>query len=136
MFAAIISRALFYYAFHAGAADPEDVAQDVVVHLLRRSHLVKSNMTAYLRVAIHNEMCRKWRRKDGKMPPLSLDFGRVGTPDPQYEGIEHTDFDRLMAEYPDLVNWLIDYSEVRGHGMMDRVRAHRRRRKLQEVLAT
>lgn len=135
MFAAIISRALFYYAFHAGAADPEDVAQDVIVHLLKRSHWVKSNMTGYLRVAVRNEMCRRWRRKDGKVPPLSLEAEIVGAPDPQYEGIEHTDFDSLLAAYPDLVHWLIEYSEVQRPVMMDRVRAHRRRKKLREVLA-
>ena len=135
MFATIISRALFYYAFHAGAADPEDVAQDVIVNLLRCPHWVRSNTTSYLRVAVRNQMCREWRKWPGRAPlPLEVDW--LLTPELRDDGALDA-VDRLMAEYPDLVAFLIDYSEMRGHTTRPgRVRACRARKRLREVLAT
>ena len=134
MFATIISRALFYYAFHAGAADAEDVAQDVIVNLLRRPRWVESNMPSYLRVAVRNQMCRRWRTAPER-EPLRLDFERLTVPEPKNDEAP-VDIACLIAAEPDLVWWLIDYSEEKPHTMMDRVRAHRRRQKLREVLAT
>ena len=134
MFATIISRALFYYAFHAGAADAEDVAQDVIVNLLRRPCWVESNMPSYLRVAVRNQMCRRWRTAPER-EPLRLDFERLTVPEPKNDDAP-VDVDCLIAEDPGLVAFLIDYSEGQNHGGTDRARASRGRRKLREVLAT
>ena len=135
MFATIISRALFYYAFHAGAADAEDVAQEVIVNLLRRRPYIRKNARGYLRSVVYNEVCSQWRRSKGTQPlPEEIDTLKVPhrENDDAWEAV-----DRLMAEVPDLLWWLVDYSEgEKPHAMMDRVRAHRRRQKLREVLAT
>ncbi|KKN09181.1 hypothetical protein LCGC14_1049090 [marine sediment metagenome] len=132
MFATIISRALFYYAFHAGAADPEDVAQDVIVNLLKRPHWVRSNMTSYLRVAARNQIYGQQRTESA---PSSLNVDWLPAPDPPDDDAVDA-VSRLTGEYPDLVAWLIDYSERASYGVTDRVRASRSRRKLREVLAT
>ena len=146
MFAAIISRALFFYALRAGAVDAEDVAQDVIVNILKRPRQVRSNMTSYLGSAVHNQMIRRWRKggRLAQMPSRPLDADRLVMPDLQYESIEHTDFDYLLQEFPDLVAFLLDYSErtadKRPRGVWlpgtDRARASRGRKRLREALAT
>jgi len=133
VFAAIISRALFYYAFHAGAPSAEDVAQDVIIHILKRPPWVRSNMRGYLRAAVSHEVCNQYRR--ASRAPLSLDTDRLLVPNSQDDDASDT-VDRLVAEYPELVAYLIDYSERLSWGVADRVKASRSRRKLREVLAT
>ncbi len=132
MFAAIISRALFFYAFHAGAADAEDVAQDVMVHLLKRPRWVRKNMPSYLRTAVRRRMIELWRVKK---TPLRLDFDWLVVPEARNDDAP-VDVDCLMGADPGLVAFLVDYSEGQRHTGTDRARASRGRRKLREVLAT
>ncbi len=135
MFAAIISRALFCYAFYAGATDAQDVAQDVLVRMLRRPPFVRKNLRGYLRSVVYNEVCSQWRRTKRKTWPLTEEMDTLKVPrrenDDAWEAV-----DRLMAEEPDLMWWLVDYSERASTGSTDRVNALRHRRKLREVLAT
>ncbi len=134
MFVAIISRVLFYYAFHAGAPSAEDVAQDVLVRMLAHPPQIQGNARGYMRQAAYRMVCSQWRRTRPTLPlPEDIDTLRV----PRRENDDAWEaVDRLMAKEPDLMWWLVDYSERISYGPTDRVKALRGRRKLREVLAT
>ncbi len=131
MFAAI-RHTLVRYAKYAGATDPEDVAHDIIVKMLQRPNRTIWNAGGYLRVAARNG-AREAGRKTRRMVPLTMDW--FGESYPQNDDAQE-DIRRLVAAEPDLVAFLIEYSETRNHGGTDRARASRGRRKLREVLAT
>ena len=134
MFPRIISRTLFYYACHAGALDAEDLAQDVLVHILRHPPRIRTNPRGYLRASVSHQICNQGRRVR-PIRPLPEDPDTLGI-SYRENAAAREDFDHLMTEAPGLVAWLIDYSERKSFGATDRVTALRNRRKLREVLAT